>query len=142
MKEVINMDSWHFWLYEQGMGYSISKWNSIHRVNRCKYLKEILRAILLIMCRVYGVILGIGVISLAPFVIFSWFMAKPTFMLGLTTVLVGVCLSIPVIAVKRKLWKQVGKVDTYISFKELALGCIKDIEKGLCPILTAKHLNR
>lgn len=139
---MINMDSWHFWLYEKGLGYSFSKRVTVHHVNRCRYLKEILRGTLLIAITTMLVAIGIGAISLAPFVVFSWFMAEPTFMWGLTTVLAGVCLSIPVIAIKRRLWKRAKRVDMCVSFKELVLGYLKDMKKELCPVLTAKRLNR
>ena len=137
--KVINMDSWHFWLYERGMGCSVRKWQTVHRVNRCTYLKKIFKGVLEVAVITMLTIMGIGIISLAPFGIFQLFMAHPVGMMYFAVVLVGIGLSVPIIAAKRKLWKQVEKVDTYMSFKELVLGYFKDIEKGLCPMLTAKR---
>lgn len=143
MEKVINMDSWHFKLYERGMGWSIGRWNSVHCVNRCRYLKKILRGILEIVFITVAVIIAIGAIPLTPFAVFHLFMTHLEGMVCLTTVLAGIGLSIPVIAVKRKMWRRVRKTK-YISFGfgEVILGCFRDVGKELCPILTARHLKQ
>ena len=143
MGKKINMNSWHFRLYRKMQKYYVFE-NKPHYVNRCTYLKGVLKGISWEILKVVLYMLAVGVYALVPFIIFRWFMIKPGVMVMLTVILLWWLLSWVAIKIKRKIqrylsrFKPVQKVDEgFMDLKDLIAGLFGMVMDRLCPIWIA-----
>lgn len=147
MEKKINMESWHFKLYKKMMGrYVFISKNRPHYVNRCTYLKSVLKGIFWEIFKVFVYIWAVAVMSAMPFIFFHGFMTNPMGMQILTLVVLWILLSWMVISIKRKVcrylrrFEPVQKVDEgFIDLKDLITGLFSSIKDSLCPMWVAVH---
>lgn len=145
MEKRINMKSWHFKLYKKMMHPWLREDKPYH-VNRCTYLKGVLKGIGCEIVKVLFYMLAVGVYSLIPLLIFKGFMTTPVAMIIFTLILLCILLYWAATSIKRKIQKYllrfepVRKIDDgFINLKDLIAGLFGIVKDHLCPIWVAVH---
>lgn len=143
----IDRDSWHFKLYERGVGHmwlsTVPQIGVVHTVNRCRYIKIIMSLILNYMFKTLAVIWAIGVFGILPLAVF--FLCIDYFdQMAVTSILFGsaiVC--IPVIWIKRLIHPLNIYEDKAINFVSLVAESVADsitsVKNNLCPMMIVKQ---
>ena len=158
--KVINADSWHCKLF----GKSIWWWNNKNHVeykmyynseegcrylniDRCSYLKGILKVITKEAFKAIGVYLGTAILGLLPFGVFALYYKQFDAMVVLTMLLAGIGLSVLAIKIKRRIFGKRDRVsEKFASFAGIAAETVIDFfdrtKRNLCPVLEIRRYEK